>query len=371
MLREFKVQRFRLFDDIKIKKLSRVNLIVGKNNSGKSALLEAFLLFFSRMSHVDLLEIVNSRQENWSGRRDLNITPLRHLFKGHKLPEIFKRGFIFSSGEISVEMRLGAYVIDEVDEGKIIRRAITEKEFKDKGSVLDLDDIALVSIVNNGKKATRSKIMSIDEEIRVLGRRLYMRPPLSTPLQYVPTSGLSNIKASALWDSISLTDLESEVVAGLKLIEENVTGVTFVGEVEDPNFRSRDGRIPLVKIDGVEEPIPLKSLGDGMTRMFHIILSLVCAKDGVLIVDEFENGLHWGVQEGAWDIVFKLSKQLNVQVFTTTHSKDCIHAFSKSWNSEHEAGTFIRLQRKNNDSLVYEYDPEQLSDSIDVDVEVR
>ncbi|WP_437214969.1 AAA family ATPase [Pectobacterium sp. LFLA-215] len=371
MITEFRVQRFRLFDDIKIKKLSRVNLVVGKNNSGKSALLEAILLFFSRMSHSDLLEIVNSRQENWSGRRDFYVTPLRHLFKGHKLPELFKRGFILSSEDISVEMLLGAYVVDEVEEGKILRRSITEKEFKDKGSVVDLDDISLVSIIRSGKKTIRSRIMNVDEEIRVLGRRIYMRSPSSISIQYVPTSGLSNVKASTLWDSISLTDLENEVVSGLKLIETNVVGVTFVAESEDTNFRNRDGRIPLVKIEGTEEPIPLKSLGDGMTRIFHIILSLVCAKDGVLIVDEFENGLHWSIQEGAWDIVFNLSKQLNVQIFTTTHSNDCINAFSKSWNNEKDAGSFLRLQRHGNDSLLYEYAPEQLSDSIDVDVEVR
>ncbi|WP_346815184.1 AAA family ATPase [Aeromonas hydrophila] len=371
MLTEFRVQRFRLFDDIKINKLSRVNLIVGKNNSGKSALLEALLLFFSNMSPTDLLEIVNARQENWSGRRDFEVTPLRHLFKGHVLPELFKRGFILSSEQKSIEVRIDAYVVDEVQEDKIIRRALTEKEFKDKGGVVDLDDIALVSISKEKGRSIRSRIMSVDEEVRVLGRRVFMRNPSATPVQYVSTSGLSNLRASALWDTISLTELEHEVVNGLQLIEPSVTGITFVAESEDSGFRSRDGRIPLVKVGGVEEPIPLKSLGDGMTRMFHIILSLACAKNGVLIVDEFENGLHWSVQEGAWDIVFKLSKQLNVQVFTTTHSRDCISSFSEAWSNEQDAGTFTRLSKRNDGTFVSEYSQILLSDSIDVDVEVR
>ncbi|WP_323977109.1 AAA family ATPase [Aeromonas hydrophila] len=371
MLTEFRVQRFRLFDDIKINKLSRVNLIVGKNNSGKSALLEALLLYFSNMSPTDLLEIVNARQENWSGRRDIEVTPLRHLFKGHVLPELFKRGFVLSSGKKSIEVRIDAYVVDEVDDDRIVRRPLTEKEFKDKGGMVELDDIAVVSIYKENGRSVRSRIMSVDQEGRSLSRRAFMRTPSSIPVLYVPTSGLSNIRASALWDTVSLTELENEVVSGLQLIEPSATGVTFVAESEDSNYRNRDGRIPLVKIGGVEEPIPLKSLGDGMTRMFHIILSLVCAKNGVLIVDEFENGLHWSVQEGAWDIVFKLSKQLNVQVFTTTHSRDCISSFSAAWSNEKEAGSFTRLSKRNDGTFVSEYSQILLSDSIDVDVEVR
>jgi AAA15 family ATPase/GTPase len=40
----------------------------------------------------------------------------------------------------------------------------------------------------------------------------------------------------------------------------------------------------------------LKSLGDGITRFFHIIVALVNAQNGILLVDEFENGLYWKVQ---------------------------------------------------------------------------
>lgn len=335
-------------------------------------MLEAFLLFFSKMSPVDLLDIVEARQESWSGRRgEFDITPLRHFFNGHQLPDLFKPGFILSSDKVSVELRLGAYVQDEVSEDKIIRRPMTSAEFKDKGGAIDFDDIALISIVKDGRALQQSKVMSIHDEIRILSRRVYLRRPFTIPLQYVSTSGLSNVKASALWDSISLTELEHEVVKGLQLIEPSATGVTFVAESDESNYRTRDGRIPLIKVSGIEEPIPLKSLGDGMTRVFHIILSLVCARNGVLIVDEFENGLHWSVQEGAWDIVFGLAKNLNVQVFTTTHSRDCIKSFSKSWRANPADGAFMRVARRADSSVIQEYDLELLSDSVDTDVEVR
>lgn len=77
-----------------------------------------------------------------------------------------------------------------------------------------------------------------------------------------------------------------------------------------------------VKIEGIDEPLPLKSMGDGITRLFHIIVALVNARNGILLIDEFENGLHWSVQPKVWDIVFQLSEKLNVQVFATTHSHE-------------------------------------------------
>jgi AAA15 family ATPase/GTPase len=68
-------------------------------------------------------------------------------------------------------------------------------------------------------------------------------------------------------------------------------------------------------------------MGDGMNRILTIILALVNSDNGCLLIDEFENGLHYTVQENLWRIIFHLSKELNIQVFATTHSEDCIKGF--------------------------------------------
>jgi len=369
VITSFKVKNFRLFDELEINKLSQVNLIVGKNNAGKSALLEALLLFFSKMSPTDLVDIIYARQENHGARRSTYsrsqiVNPIRHFFKNHKLPNIFEDGFTLSSSDYSFEVKLVGYIREEIEDDRYVRRPMTKEEYNHKSIMPDLDEIFLV--VDDGKQKTR--VLSLDDELRDITRRFYFKKSRDVVFQYVPTSGLSNTKASLLWDSISLTDLESEVVKGLQLIEPLTIGVAFVDSDEG---RSREGRIPIVKISDVDEPIPLKSLGDGMTRMFHIILSLVCAKDGVLIVDEFENGLHWSVQDGAWDIVFKLAKDLNVQVFTTTHSRDCINAFEQAWSLRPNDGAFMRVSKNNGCSSLREYELELLRDSIEMDVEMR
>jgi predicted ATPase len=174
---------------------------------------------------------------------------------------------------------------------------------------------------------------------------------------------------AALWDRIGLTDLGEEVIAGLRLIEPTITGVAFV---EGTDGASGNRRIPLVKISNVSEPLALKSLGDGIMRLFHIIVALVNARDGILLIDEFENGLHWSVQPKIWKTVFRLAEKLNVQVFATTHSRDCIAGFEEAWNEQKSDGAFFRLNVKQDGEVTATpYSCETLSDALETDVEMR
>lgn len=53
MYKYFKINNFRCFEKLELPELERVNLIVGKNNVGKTALLEA--IFVIVLSHFALL----------------------------------------------------------------------------------------------------------------------------------------------------------------------------------------------------------------------------------------------------------------------------------------------------------------------------
>ena len=51
---------------------------------------------------------------------------------------------------------------------------------------------------------------------------------------------------------------------------------------------------------------------------------LVHCENGTLLIDEFENGLHWSVQAELWKLICRLSEKLNIQIFVATHSRDII-----------------------------------------------
>jgi AAA15 family ATPase/GTPase len=374
MLNSFQISNFRLFHHLEVKRLGKVNLIVGKNNSGKSTFLEAVELYASNASPTTLYELVESRQGSWvseaqSYSQNLLDSPLRHLFYNHRLPNIEKEGIILGELLPNTQIHIGiaAYQSKSDDEGTIRRIRLTEEEFDE-----DLSDIEIFLVGQEDKKIRR--IFKLEKDFRREMRNYrfiqeQQEAELKYILQLVPTKNIPNRKLAALWDLTSLTNLESEIISALKLIENRISGVAFVEDIS--KGRTSVNRIPLVKIENIEEPLPLKSLGDGVNRLLQIMVALVNARNGILLIDEFENGLHWTVQPQIWDIVFRFAEKHNVQVFATTHSRDCIQGFNSAWNKYPELGAFFRLDAQDHLIKVTEYSSETLTDSIETDVEMR
>lgn len=373
MLTSFHVSNFRLFQNIEVEKLGRVNLVVGKNNAGKSAFIEAVELYASNASPSTLLNIVEARQESWSSvalpySQNTSSNFLRHLFFGYKLPRIEEEGITIGENlsNTKLEIKLAAYQNKYDDEGLIRKIRISDVHIDE-----DISSLDFFLIAEEDKKTRR--LIRLDRDVKDIkhsSNTIYERheSEFKYILQIVSTENMPNIKLAALWDLTSLTSLESDVIAALRLIDNRVSGVAFVEDMS--KGRGSDNRIPLVKLEGIDEPLPLKSMGDGITRLFHIIVALVNARNGLLLIDEFENGLHWSVLPKVWDIVFKLSERLNVQVFATTHSRDCIEGFDSAWNNYPTLGAFFRLEANNGAIKVREYTSETLSDAIEMDVAV-
>ncbi len=86
-----------------------------------------------------------------------------------------------------------------------------------------------------------------------------------------------------------------------------------------------------------------------MNRIFELALGLVNASGGLFLADEVENGVHYSAQEQLWRFIFEAASRLNVQVFATTHSWDCIEAFQRAASSHKEDGVLISLSRQDDE----------------------
>jgi hypothetical protein len=178
--------------------------------------------------------------------------------------------------------------------------------------------------------------------------------------------GLNRKQIGELWDGIALTTFEQEVLTALQLITPGTERINLVG---DPS--SARGRIPIVKIRNIDEPLPLHSLGDGMERMFSIALALVNARNGILLIDEIENGIYYSAQPDLWHLIFRIAGQLNVQVFATTHSWDCLKGFQEAAQEDSGEGTLIRLENNKDKILATLFDERQLGIATREQIEVR
>jgi len=338
-LPSLEVENFRAFRRLLIPSLGRVNLIVGKNGVGKSTVLEAVRAYAGRGDPAVLYDILKERHED---RRPevgeepdrFRVVPFWHLFHGRHPGE-----GLFTIGPSSLpDSRLVVRLRDAADgEGQVAL------SFADR--IADGQHGPPVMITEFGGKA-RELIPLLEDVIT----KLMWRRGLSGRADPVPgairntlvaANGTPDRKVGEWWDAVALTEMEEDVLAALRIIERDVDRLTLVGGEDN------SPRVMLVRLKGSERPVPLKSLGDGMNRILEIALALANARNGFLLVDEVENGVHYAAQCRLWRVIFGLARRLDIQVFATTHSWDCLEAFKKAAVEEHaEEGFLIRLERQ-------------------------
>jgi predicted ATPase len=206
------------------------------------------------------------------------------------------------------------------------------------------------------------------------------------PTSFVPTQFLSLDYLAHLWDLILFSPYAEEVKNALKILDDQFEDLAFIktGSASYADRLNRYTRVKIpesdrtavVKLKHLPKSIPLSSMGDGMLRVLQLALTIFPAKDGILLIDEFENGLHWSIQEKVWEMIFKLSADLNIQVFATTHSDDAVKAFSNVATKRREVGVLVKLVAKNSEqgpgkTIGVVYDEETLRTATLTETEVR
>ena len=170
---------------------------------------------------------------------------------------------------------------------------------------------------------------------------------------------------------MALRDDERRVVDALRLVfGGSIDRVTVIGDPRSVGRRA--GRRAIVKLEGYEDPVPLKSLGDGALRLFGVALALANSRDGFLLIDEAENGIHHSVQRDYWRMVLQTAHENNVQVLATTHSWDCVTGFAQAaMELEDIEGVLVRLSRSGGRLRAVEYPEEELAIAAEQGIEVR
>ncbi len=373
VLDSLEISGFRAFDQLEIDHLGRVNLIVGKNNVGKSCLLEAVRLYAHRGAPQTLLQLLNARDELGEVREgdsvESYIRALGHLFHGWRIFRAYGRTdeFIISplKSKHSKLVISTAWYYPDQNGGRNVLRHIdprqpllidVEPEDTLPGLDIKLGEENLLSVPLNRfftgiPYSLLRGSLQIDE----------------VPCRFISSDGLSHRKIAALWDDIALQPEESDVLKGLDILSPDIERLNLLGHGE-----RRNERIPMVRIKEAPMPIPLRSLGEGMNRLFGILLALANAKHGLLLIDEVDSGLHYSVHKDLWRLIFQVAQRLDVQVFATTHSWDCIAGFQQSAQElAQETGMLIRLENRQGHIVPVVFDEDRLAIATRQDIEVR
>ena len=361
MLKTFKLEGYRGFKVYELTDLTRVNLLVGKNNCGKTSILEAVHFLVSRGDPFVLVRPARHRGEvNDAGAESRpGVRPdVSHLFFGRR----------FDPG---VRFRLSA----GGGHGKV-SVAVRPADPDDRPSLFEnvADDFHVLVLEIKGTLLKRPTILPVAENgVLPDTRYLRLRAPGSEgapPVQFVTPDSLDLDPMRAMWDRVLIEGRESEVIRAMQLLEPELDSIHFLTS-DEPRMRSGRAGV-LLGFRGAGRRAPMGSYGDGMRRLLALSLSLIRTADGFLLIDEIDTGLHWTVMEEMWGLVVETARRSSIQVFATTHSYDCIRGLASLVESRPDLAGDVSIQKiERSLEKAVDFDAADVRAAVEQNIEVR
>jgi hypothetical protein len=352
MYEQLHIESFRGLRDLKLVGLRRVNLLVGANNCGKTSVLEAVHLLAGQGNVLPLISASARRGEFRDGSDGYEID-VAHLVHGREIEEgaAFRIGGIFNNAKralfASFQLAEEAARLKEglfVDGGGHPDAEMSAEELVSEAFPLELKLEWTGGSEPRMLRWSLTRHQGITPQMGLDIRRRVGRPRSGVSeddtaiVEMVSTEGLVPEKVTELFDSIALTSEETLVTETLRTIEPGIERIALSKIPRRFPEASRAG----IRLSINGQRVPIGSMGDGMWRILGIALSLVGARGGILLVDEIDTGLHYSVLTKVWRLLLDTSRRLGVQVFATTHSRDCVEALAEIAQDD---GQDISLQR--------------------------
>jgi predicted ATP-dependent endonuclease of OLD family len=351
MFKNIKIKNLRAITELEIDNLGQVNLFVGENNCGKTTILES--LFFLIGATNPILPV---RANTFRG---LN------FFNEDLWPMFFHDGKADQTIEITGERTEPAEQETLlIRPRKKVRRSVpavtsnavsVDTESSGSESSFTIDGLEL-EYSSSSEPAAKIKSM-----VYQAGGELVTEGVKDRPIRGIFVSPATEFDWKPRFAAVQRRKQVQQVVSSLKQIEPHMA-----------DLRLND--IGLLEADmGLATLVPVNLMGGGIARFLSIALAMLDSQNGIVLVDEIENGLYHSSQQKVWKALFSWAQDLNVQVFAATHSYECIKAFSNSM----DASLFglepklFRIERKDEKFRAVEYTKELLAESLESNWEVR
>lgn len=346
MLEGLKIRNFRGFNTLKIEQLSRINLFAGKNNSGKTTLLEAIFLLAG----------------GGNTQLAINTNVIRGLEPGAPLIDPFWKQFFYNL-DMRSHIEIKAFGKSPFQS---TLRISSERQLTTELPLKGMDGISAENLFNEGNLTfmfTGPSHQTVTSHISRKEQGVVGKHPALNPS--FPAIILLSRSRNTQEDAMRLGQLRRQKKGNL---------LKKALQVLEPKLQSIEDNTssgtPMIWGDiGLSELVPLSAMGEGMTQIARIVLGIASAPKGVVLVDEIENGIHHSVLPDFWRAIDEASRQFHTQIFATTHSFECVIAahksLSKDWFSLH------RLEIGSEMSSCVTYEPDEIDAAIQHNLEVR
>jgi AAA15 family ATPase/GTPase len=302
------IKNFKCFESFEAKGFSRVNLITGKNNVGKTTFMEACFL----MSNIDnILKIL----PKYGDERNFEIVKLFLILQQHREKQEFNLKWLTEELKLNFE----DIELELKDELRVLIRKnnLSVCNYNKNGRLLAEDGDTFDGDTCENENYENQSFFDLGEFRSHKGyQKLYTKNHL--PLFNNSSFNAISKNIDELVSTIEDFKLKNQI-GNLSAILLSVFDISEIDAIKD--------NIMLRKNDGML--YKLSTFGDGVSHFIYIIASIMSSKNGVVYLDEIENGIHYSKLDELWEIILKTSKALNVQIFVTTHSKECIDSYAR------------------------------------------
>ena len=325
------IQSYKIFHDFQITNLNKINLFGGLNNTGKTSLLEAIYLLTKQNDLNAFFEIVRLKN------------------KLEVLSPLWLSQFLETSPIVIQGMYNG------VETGLSIR--------KEEAKNIDKADY-ITSIVIDA---------FIDDETHSMTKaHLYRYAPIQLYYDTIKILSHSMFKSPFFHK-------ESDILLSYSKNYEKKLMPLIIDFLKKVDSQIND--IGLVEVEGIkrflvdssrytDHKVDITSYGEGLQRIFEISLAFAYAKNGVILIDELETGIHHSLLIDFTRFIQELAERFNVQVFITSHSKECLNAFVQNGSDNESISAYI-LQNKG-EKVTYHYSEgekfSRLVEAMDIDM---
>jgi ABC-type transport system involved in cytochrome c biogenesis ATPase subunit len=286
MFTQIEFTNFKGFEKLQLDGLKRVNLVVGKNNSGKTSLLEGIALLANPRQASELPSLLRTTYG------DQNLRYFKWLIRDGSAEGLVRK--VDQSGTFELRMF---------------------SKMPNPYSPIAYFQIGSIHFITHGTdpnlkfKAVSVRNIQTDQLIKAFGSAMRQK------------------------------NGEEQLERLLRAVDSRIKKIRV-----DP---APDGNMLVVDI-GLSEMVPLHQVGQGVNRLVSILSELIGENAQLCIIDEIENGIHHSALEDVWTGVAEAAAQIGVQVFATTHSYECIEAahaaFSKRPNYDFSIIQLFRVQ---------------------------
>lgn len=338
------IERFRRLENLRLDDLGSVNLLVGKNNSGKTSVLEALAVASNPLSGMQWIEVGRERELK-SAR-----TPILEVL-GWFFPHEQSPPDIDYQGRAALQVTLmDDRVVDIEAEYKEFQQIPLNIEPEEATEYEDVEPSEFAATLE--VRLAHKNWQPVNQKQQILhefsGRNFRDAGSGSrmVPCQVVtPVSHRTSRQLLAGVDEILNARMKPEVIRLLQLL---------APDVEDIEIRSPQGRGAVIYLYHLKTGyVPLAVEGDGMRRALAFASACVQARGGVLLLDEVETALHPEALAGVFRFLVNICRELGVQLFVTTHSLEAVDAMLDSVGDDVSGLVAYHLPARDSNQTVY------------------